>query len=122
MTPRLVASLGALFAGLGVALGAFGAHALRTRLEPRYLEVFETGVRYQMYHAFALFAAAWLLSRGAAQAGQAAIAFTLGILLFSGSLYLMGFTHWHWLGPVTPLGGVGFLVGWVLMILAARKL
>ncbi len=122
MTPRLVASLGAIFAGLGVALGAFGAHALRSRLEPRYLEVFETGVRYQMYHAFALFAAAWLLSRGAVQAGHAALAFAVGMVLFSGSLYLMGFTHWRWLGPVTPLGGVAFLIGWIFMILAARKL
>lgn len=122
MTARLAATLGALFGGVGVALGAFGAHALRSRLEPRDLEIFETGVRYQMYHAMALLAAAWLLDRGIAQAGGAAWGFTLGTLIFSGSLYVMVFTGQRWLGAVTPIGGVAFLVGWTLLLLAARRL
>jgi uncharacterized membrane protein YgdD (TMEM256/DUF423 family) len=112
----------ALLAGIGVALGAFGAHSLRTRLEPRDLEIYETGVRYQMYHAFALLAVAWLLSRNVPGAANAGWAFMAGTLLFSGSLYLMALTGWRWLGPVTPLGGVAFLVGWVLLALSASKL
>jgi uncharacterized membrane protein YgdD (TMEM256/DUF423 family) len=122
MTARLAATLGALFGGVAVALGAFGAHALRSRLEPRDLEIFETGVRYQMYHAVALLAAAWLLDKGIAQAGGAAWGFTFGTLIFSGSLYVMVFTGQRWLGAVTPIGGVAFIVGWVFLMLAARRI
>lgn len=122
MTARLAATLGALFGGVAVALGAFAAHALRNRLEPRDLEIFETGVRYQMYHALALLAAAWLLDKGISQAGGAAWGFTAGILIFSGSLYVMVSTGQRWLGAVTPIGGVAFIVGWVLLMLAARRL
>jgi uncharacterized membrane protein YgdD (TMEM256/DUF423 family) len=122
MTARLAATLGALFGGVAVALGAFGAHALRSRLEPRDLEIFETGVRYQMYHAVALLAAAWLLDKGIAQASGAAWGFTIGTLIFSGSLYVMVFTGQRWLGAVTPIGGVAFIVGWVFLMLAARRI
>lgn len=121
MNARTALTLGAAFAGLGVALGAFGAHALRPRLEPRDLEIFETAVRYQVYHALALLSCAWLLDRGISQAGNAAWAFTFGILVFSGSLYLLVTTGQRWLGAVTPLGGVAFISGWILLILAARK-
>lgn len=122
MTARLAATLGALFGGLAVALGAFGAHALRARLEARDLEIFETAVRYQMYHALALFAAAWLLDRGIAGASGAAWGFTIGTLIFSGSLYLMVATGMRWLGAVTPIGGVAMIVGWSMLLVAARKL
>lgn len=122
MTARLAATLGALLGGLAVALGAFGAHALRARLEPRDLEIFETAVRYQMYHALALFAAAWLLDRGIAQASGAAWGFTIGTLIFSGSLYLMVATGMRWLGAITPIGGVAMIVGWGMLALAARRL
>lgn len=122
MTARFAATTGAVLAAIGVALGAFGAHALRARLEPRSLEIYETGVRYQMYHAFALLAVAWLLSRNVPAAANAGWAFMLGTLLFSGSLYLMALTGWRWLGPVTPLGGAAFLVGWMLLAFAASKL
>jgi uncharacterized membrane protein YgdD (TMEM256/DUF423 family) len=122
MTSRFAATTAALLAGIGVALGAFGAHALRARLDPRDLEIYETGVRYQMYHAFALLAVAWLLSRNISGAASAGWAFMAGTLLFSGSLYLMALTGWRWLGPVTPLGGVAFLAGWVLLALSASKL
>src|SRR4029077_11863262 len=99
---RIAALVGALCGASGVILGAFGAHALRAHLEPRDLETFETAVRYQMYHAFALFAAAWLISRGTPQASTAAWAFIVGIVVFSGSLYLLVATGHRWLGAITP--------------------
>lgn len=121
MTSRWAATLGALLAGVAVALGAFGAHALRARLEPRDLEIFETAVRYQMYHALALLAVGWLISREAPGAGAAAWSFLFGIALFSGSLFLMVATGRRWLGAVTPLGGVAFLIGWLLLARATYR-
>ena len=122
MIARTAATIGALFAGLAVAAGAFGAHALRNRLEPRDLEIFETAARYQMYHGLALLITAWLLDRGITQAGLAAWGFTIGTLVFSGSLYLMVFTGMRWLGAVTPIGGVAMLAGWAMLLVAARRL
>ena len=120
---KLFAILGALFGGLGVAAGAFGAHALRARLDPRMLEVFETAVRYQMFHALALFAAAWLWQQTSTTAAQVAgWAFVAGILLFSGSLYALALTGVRGLGAITPIGGVAFLVGWAALALAATRL
>lgn len=121
MTSRWAMTIGALLAGVAVALGAFGAHALRARLLPRDLEIFETAVRYQMYHALALLAVSWLISREAPAAGAAAWSFVVGMALFSGSLYLMVATGQRWLGAVTPLGGVAFLVGWLLLARAAWR-
>jgi len=120
---RLFAVLGALAAGLAVALGAFGAHALRARLTPETLATFETGVRYHMYHALALFAVAivvgkWPSSTWAAAAGWL---FVVGILIFSGSLYLLAVTGIRWLGAITPIGGVAFLAGWACLALAAAR-
>lgn len=115
--------LGALLGGLSVAFGAFGAHALRNQLEPRMLEVFETAVRYQMYHALALFAASWIYAQTQAPAAQVAgWAFVVGTLLFSGSLYVMTFTGIRALGVVTPIGGLAFLAGWGALAVAAMKL
>lgn len=122
---RLFAMIGALSAGLAVAAGAFGAHALRAKVELRLLEVFETGARYQMYHALALFAVAWLVGQGGRMVGPASAAgwcFVAGTLLFSGSLYAMTFTGIRALGAITPLGGVGFIAGWVLLAVAASRL
>jgi uncharacterized membrane protein YgdD (TMEM256/DUF423 family) len=114
--------LGAGFALLGVAAGAFGAHALRDRMSVDMLAVYETGVRYQMYHALALLAAAWAVDRWASGAAVfAGWAFVVGILLFSGSLYILTLTGTRWLGMVTPLGGVAFLAGWAALILAAWR-
>lgn len=108
--------LGGLFGFLAVALGAFGAHALRERWTPADLAIFETGVRYQMYHALALLLAALFLARGGGGAGSlAGWGFTVGIVVFSGSLYLMVLTGERWLGAVTPLGGLAFLVGWAAL-------
>jgi uncharacterized membrane protein YgdD (TMEM256/DUF423 family) len=113
LTVRLFGIAGTLFGLLGVALGAFGAHGLKGRLTPQDLMVFETGVRYQMYHALALLFVAVLMSRGPSH-GQAVAgwAYLVGILVFSGSLYLMVVTGQRWLGAVTPVGGLAFLVGW----------
>jgi uncharacterized membrane protein YgdD (TMEM256/DUF423 family) len=120
---RLFFSLGALSAAISVAAGAFGAHALRERVEPRLLEVFETAARYQMYHALGLLAVAWVAGVAPSRlAGVAGWAFVAGTLLFSGSLYAMTFTGIRALGAITPLGGVAFLVGWVCLLLAARAL
>ncbi len=121
MNARLATTLGALSAALAVMLGAFGAHALRTRLEPRDLETFETAVRYQMYHAFGLIAAGWLMARGASGAGNAAWAFAIGTVIFSGSLYLLVASGQRVLGAVTPIGGVAFIIGWLLLALAAWR-
>jgi uncharacterized membrane protein YgdD (TMEM256/DUF423 family) len=108
--------LGGLFALLGVALGAFGAHGLEGRLPASDLAIFETAVRYQMYHALALVLVAVLMTRtGPSFAAAAGWAFVVGILLFSGSLYLMLLTGQRWLGAVTPLGGISFLVGWAAL-------
>lgn len=120
---RLFVLIGALSAGLSVAAGAFGAHALRARVEPRLLEVFETGARYQMYHALALLAVAWIVGRAPGALGNAAgWLFLAGTVLFSGSLYAMTFTGIRALGAITPIGGVCFIAGWVCLALAARAL
>lgn len=113
---RLFLVLGALSAGVAVALGAFGAHTLRARLAPEMLDVFETGVRYQMYHALALLVVAWATARWP-QAGAAAAGwlFVAGTLLFSGSLYVLVLSGARWLGAVTPLGGVAFILGWLVL-------
>ncbi len=107
---------GCVFSFLGVAFGAFGAHALREKLSPDMLQVFEVGVRYQMYHAFALFVVAWALHTwnipGAAASGWW---FVAGIILFSGSLYALALSDIRWLGAVTPFGGLSFLAGWLLL-------
>ena len=107
---------------LAVALGAFGAHGLRARLSPDMLAVFETGVRYHMYHALALLAVAWAASRWPeSSAGTAGWAFIIGIVVFSGSLYILSFTGMRWLGAITPIGGVAFLLGWLLLAWAAWR-
>ena len=115
-------AVGALFAFLGVALGAFGAHALRTRITPRDLEIFDVAVRYQLTHALALLITGLILWwRGLDVSRLLVITpwlFTAGIILFSGSLYVMVLTGKRWLGAVTPLGGVLFLAGWLLLALA----
>lgn len=119
---RLFLTIGALSAGLSVAAGAFGAHALRARVEPRLLEVFETGARYQMYHALALLAVAFVAGRAPSSMSTAAgWLFVAGTLLFSGSLYAMTFTGIRALGAITPIGGMCFIAGWVCLALAARS-
>lgn len=118
---RLFWTFGCVFGLLAVAAGAFGAHALRARLAPEMLDVFETGARYQMYHALALLAVAWGAERWGGSAVLAGWAFVVGIVVFSGSLYLLALTGTRWLGAVTPVGGVAFLVGWAALAWAAWR-
>ncbi len=114
--------VGALAGLIGVAFGAFGAHALRGRLSPDMLAVFETGVRYQMYHAFAVLVVAIATARFDGWLVRAAgWSFTLGIILFSGSLYALALSGIRWLGAITPLGGAAFLAGWLCLALAVRR-
>ena len=112
--------IGAVAGGLGVALGAFGAHALRGRLTEQMLSVFETGVRYHMYHALALLLVASVADRlGGRLLNAAGWSFTAGIVLFSGSLYVLAATGVTTLGAITPLGGLAFLIGWFCLAAAA---
>jgi uncharacterized membrane protein YgdD (TMEM256/DUF423 family) len=120
---RLMLFAGSLSAGIAVALGAFGAHGLRARLSPEMLEVWETGARYQMYHALALLAVAWAAARLPASSlpGWAGGLFIAGTVLFCGSLYVLALSGRLWLGAVTPLGGLAFLAGWACLALAALR-
>ena len=112
------------FAGFtGVALGAFAAHGLKHRLTPEYLAVFQTGTHYQLIHALALFGVGLLaLHMPGRLVNLAGGAFAVGILLFSGSLYLLTLSGIGKLGVITPFGGVAFLIGWLCMGLAAWKM
>ena len=119
---RIFFVLGALSAFIGVAAGAFGAHGLKGRMSAEMLSVFEVGVRYQMYHAFALIAAAW--ARAKWPSSLVTIGgwfFVMGTILFSGSLYLLSLSGFVWLGALTPLGGLSFLAGWVCIAWGARR-
>ncbi|SMP48857.1 DUF423 domain-containing protein [Noviherbaspirillum suwonense] len=119
---KLFIIAGAISAFIGVAGGAFGAHALKSRLAPDLLAVFEVGVRYQMYHAFALIATAWIIGRWPGGAANAAgWLFIAGTLLFSGSLYLLSLTGVRWLGAITPLGGLAWLAAWACLAWAVAK-
>jgi len=113
---RVFTVAGALSALVAVAAGAFGAHALRSKASADLLAVFETGARYQMYHALALLAVAWVVTRWpAAPVRAAGWLFVAGTVLFSGSLYLLALTGTRWLGAVTPVGGLCFLAGWLAL-------
>jgi uncharacterized membrane protein YgdD (TMEM256/DUF423 family) len=119
---RLFFTLGALFGATAVAAGAFGAHALKARLAPDLLAVFDTAARYQMVHALALLAAAWAVSRWPGWRARAAgWCFVVGTLVFSGSLYALTLTGLRALGAITPVGGVLMIVGWLLLALAAWR-
>ena len=128
MIHKIFLQIGSLYALLGVILGAFGAHALKEQLTPDRLASFETGVRYQMYHALALLVVALLFQyldeRLLRIVGWL---FAIGVLLFSGSIYLLacrdmiGLTSYKWLGPITPIGGTLLIIGWGLLLFASFK-
>lgn len=109
--------IGSLLGSVSVALGAFGAHALRDRIEASLLANYQTGVSYMFYHTVALFIVVLALTRwpGSSQAVWAGWLFVIGIIFFSGSLFLMAFTGMRWLGAITPIGGVAFIAGWLLL-------
>ncbi|HYK89914.1 MAG TPA: DUF423 domain-containing protein [Acidobacteriota bacterium] len=119
---RVFLILGALSGFLAVAAGAFGAHALRQKIAPEMLSVFETGARYQMYHSLALIGVAWAASHWPAAAFQiAGWCFLTGTILFSGSLYFMALTDSRWVGAITPLGGLAYLLGWLALAWGAGR-
>ena len=119
---RLFFIVGSLSAFVGVALGAFAAHGLKSRLAPDLLATFEVGVRYQMFHALALLAVAWAQTRwpGAVLTAGGWL-FVAGTLLFSGSLYVLCLSGARWLGAVTPVGGLAFLAGWLCLAWAVWR-
>ena len=126
--PRYFLFIACLFAMLAVILGAFGAHGLKPHLSATQLNSYEIGIRYQFYHAFAILASIWLADKLSSDlATYAAGAFTVGIVLFCGSLYLLstreliGLTSYKWLGPITPIGGTFFIIGWLLLCIAAWR-
>ena len=117
----------ALLGALAVALGAFGAHGLKARVVPEQLQVFKTGVEYHFYHVFALLAVAVFYHLSPSKTLEnAAWAFITGIIIFSGSLYIMTFgaaagKSWKWLGAITPIGGVAFIAGWLMLAWSVWK-
>ena len=133
MTVRQILVAGALAAAVGVGLGAFGAHGLEDRLIglgyedelPQRMAWFETGVKYQLYHALGLIVVALLMRQSSrlATLGWVGVAFLLGIGLFSGSLYAMTFLSAEWknLGAVVPLGGLAFILGWIFLAVGAWR-
>jgi uncharacterized membrane protein YgdD (TMEM256/DUF423 family) len=117
---RVFFGIGAVSAGLAVVLGAFAGHGLRARLSAEALQTFETGARYHLYHALALLAVAWAVTRWPGAATTAAgWLFIAGTVLFSGSLYLLAITGVRMLGAITPIGGVAFVLGWLALAWAA---
>ena len=114
--------IGSILAGLSVAGGAFASHALKDRLSDRFLELFETGTKYQMYHALALILVALLLNsqeNPLITMVGAGYAFIIGILIFSGSLYALSLTGIKWLGAIAPIGGAALIIGWLSLAIAA---
>jgi uncharacterized membrane protein YgdD (TMEM256/DUF423 family) len=119
---RAFAAAGSISAFLAVAAGALGAHALRSRLAPDLLAVFETGVRYHLYHALALFAVAWAATRWPGIPVRAAgWLFIGGTIVFSGSLYLLALSGTRWLGALTPFGGLLLLGGWAALLVGILR-
>jgi uncharacterized membrane protein YgdD (TMEM256/DUF423 family) len=119
---QIFLSIAAILGGLSVASGAFASHALREKISERSLEIFETGARYQMYHALALLLVALLLSRSETPPFPLIASgwlFIIGVAIFSGSLYALSLTGVKILGAITPLGGVAFLAGWGALAIAA---
>jgi uncharacterized membrane protein YgdD (TMEM256/DUF423 family) len=121
-------ALGALNAAIAIAAGAFAAHGLRDKLDARALEVFETGARYHMYHAFALVIVGLVGLAGTTASGRAVRGsrtagwlFQIGIVLFSGSLYALALTGTRGLGAITPIGGIAFIVGWLWLAWSAWR-
>lgn len=122
MTARFLFVAGALLAALAVAAGAFGAHALAARVPADRLAIFEIGVRYQMYHALGLLALAWAVTNWPnASFGPAAVLMIAGVVIFSGTLYALGLGGPRWLGAITPIGGMSWIVAWLLAAWAAWR-
>ena len=119
---RIWIGIAAINGLMAVGAGAFGAHFLESRLDPRAAHTFELAARYQMYHSLALLGISWLIcNRSNRIFSAAAMCLLVGIVLFSGSLYGLSLAGWRWLGPVTPIGGAFLLLGWLLLTIGALK-
>ena len=118
---RIFLAIASALGGISVILGAFASHALKDRLSERALAIWETGTKYQMYHALALIAIALLIARfpNSRLLMVAGYAFISGVVIFSGSLYALSLSGIKWLGAITPLGGVAFIIGWACLAVAA---
>jgi len=113
--------LGAIATAFGVALGAFGAHVLKSSLTAYSLAIYETGVRYHLVHGLAVFVAAWLAGEDQTRSARlAGLLFIVGILLFSGSLYVLALTGIRWFGAITPIGGLAWIAAWVIIAKRCR--
>ncbi|KYG78939.1 DUF423 domain-containing protein [Roseivirga echinicomitans] len=123
MSAKTVLILAGIFGMLSVAIGAFGAHALESTLTANNrLDTFETGVKYQFYHTLALLVLGFLMINYQSNYfGYAAICFVAGIFIFSGSLYTLSLTNVTWLGAITPIGGLGFIMGWLFLVLGVKN-
>lgn len=122
MTKAFVLSA-TIFGALGVAAGAFGAHGLEDRLDARALDIWQTAVEYEMYHALALLGTAWVADQVTSTAATVAgICFIVGTLIFSGTLYILALSGIRWLGAITPIGGVSLIAGWIALFVAAYSL
>ena len=126
---KIFLTYGSIFGILGVILGAMGAHALKSQLSSEQLVSYETGIKFQMYHAIALILIALLIDKlDNKSLRYSGYFFIAGVFLFSGSVYLLslknvlGIENWTFLGPITPFGGVCFIIGWIFILLAAIKL
>ncbi len=124
-TSRLFFTTGSVLAGSGIAAGAFGAHGLKDVLTPEMHSIFETAVRYQMYHCFGLIATAWAINQRGGENLQnfriAGWSFVVGIVLFSGSLYALSISGQRWMGAITPIGGLAFIIGWIVLAWSAWR-
>ena len=119
---RFFFALGSVSAFIGVALGAFAAHAFRGRVDADLLVIFETGVRYQMYHAFALLAVSWASTRWPGKiVNVSGWLFVAGTIIFCGSLYGLSLSGARWLGAITPIGGLALLAGWGCLVCAVWR-
>ncbi len=123
MADKLFLGMGSIAAALAVGLGAFGAHGLKARLSPEMMAIFQTAVQYHFVHALGLLVVGLASARAPGSPWFAASGWSLvaGLALFSGSLYVLALTEQRWLGAVTPLGGLAFIAGWVLLAVAALK-
>ena len=114
--------LGSCLMALAVAIGAFGAHGLKLKVSNEDLLIFETGVRYQIYHSIALIILGWIIyTTPSLKLSIIGYLFTSGILLFSGSLYILVLTNFRWFGAITPIGGLCFIFGWILFAIKVFK-
>ena len=128
MSEKRKIQLGIAILFLAIALGAFGAHGIKNLVGPEQVASFNTGVRYQFYHGFAILLSVWLAEKWVSQAAatRAVWCFLIGILFFSGSIYLLslreviGIENWKFLGPITPIGGVLFMVGWGILLVGVK--